>query len=97
VTRLLIERLGGLAGFGLPNSPLKSRGELDLSKLPQAVRQHIEELFNKPPSAEPTSPGPMHPFRYRITRETDSGSQTVEVPFDAVPTIVHESVKDTLD
>ena len=97
MTRLLIERLGGLAGFGLPSSPLKSRGELDLSKLPQTVRQHIEELFNKPPSAEPARPGPVHPFRYRITRQTDSGSQTVEVPFDAVPSVVHESVKDTLD
>lgn len=97
MTRLLIERLGGLAGFGLPGSPLKSRGELDLAKLPQTVRQAVEELFNKPPSAEPTRPGPVHPFRYRITRQTESGSQTVEVPFDAVPPLVHESVKDVLE
>jgi hypothetical protein len=94
---LLIERLGGLAGFGLPGSPLKSRGELDLSKLPQTVRQSIDDLFDKPPSAEPTRPGPVHPFRYRMTRQTDKGSQTVEVPFDAVPSVVHESVKDVLE
>ena len=97
MTRLLIERLGGFAGFGLPGSPLKSRGELDLSKLPPKVREAIEELFNKPPSAEPTRPGPVHPFRYRMTRQTESGSQTVEVPSDAVPSVVHESVKDVLD
>ena len=95
--RLQIERLGGFAGFGLPGSPLKSRGELELSKLLPADRQAIEGLFNNPPSAEPTRPGPVHPFRYRITRQTSAGTQTIEVPESAVPAVVRDIVKDFLE
>ena len=93
--RLQIERIGGLAGFGGPH--LKSRGELALSDLSPADRQAVEDLFSDPRKAAPAHPGEADAFRYRITRQTESGSQTVEVPFDAVPTIVHESVKDTLE
>jgi hypothetical protein len=92
VTRLRIERLGGFVGFGGPH--LKSRGELALAELADADRRAIEELFANPPKAEPKSP---HPVRYSITRQTPTGSETVNVPEDAVPPVIRDSVKDTLE
>jgi hypothetical protein len=93
--RVQIERIGGLAGFGGPH--LKSRGELALSDLSAADRQAVEGLFKEPQKAAPAPPGPVHPFRYLITRQTASGPQTIEVPESAVPAVVRDSVKDVLE
>jgi hypothetical protein len=95
VDRLQIERLGGFAGFGGPH--LKSRGELALSDLSPADRQAIEDLFRDPQKAKPTHPGEADAFRYRITRQTAAGTQTIEVPGNAVPAAVRDSVKDSLE
>lgn len=93
--RLQIERIGGVAGFGGPH--LKSRGELALSDLSPADRQAVEGLFSDPQKAMPTHPGEADAFRYRITRQTAAGSQTIEVPGNAVPGVVRDSVKDVLE
>ena len=92
--RLEIEKKGG-HGFGLPQSHLKSRGELQLSKLSAADRDAIERLFkSQVPAAKP---GAADFFTYTITRQTNSGPQTVVVPEDAVPAVVRDSVKDVLE
>jgi hypothetical protein len=36
-------------------------------------------------------------FRYRITRQTSKGPQTVEVPENSVPTALKNCVKDELE
>ncbi len=90
---LRIERVGGLAGFGLPGSKLKSEGDLLLSRLTEAERTAIDALFAVGEKArEATADG----FRYRITRQTAHGPETVELPEKLVPSIVRDSVKDTL-
>ena len=93
--RLQIERLGGFAGFGGPH--LKSRGELAVSDLSPADRQILEELFRDPQKAKPTHPGEADAFRYRITRQSAGGTQTIEVPGNAVPSAVRDSVRDVIE
>ena len=94
VDRLTIERVGGLAGFGLPGSHLKSKGEVALSELSPADRNALDALFD---SKEKSTPSMPDAFRYRITRQTPKGPQTIEVPEDRVPLILRNSVKDQLE
>jgi hypothetical protein len=95
VDRLQIEKIGGLAGFG--GTHLKSRGELAVSDLSPADNQVIEDLFKDPQKAVPAHPGEADAFRYRITRQTAAGTQTIEVPGSAVPAALRESVRDVLE
>jgi hypothetical protein len=95
VDRLQVERIGGLAGFGGPH--LKGRGELALSDLSPADRHAIEALFNDPHKVVPVHPGEADAFRYRVTRLTVAGSQTIEVPGNAVPAALRDSVRDVLE
>lgn len=89
---LKIERLGGLAGFGLPQSRLRSVGQLDLSALPAHVLSAVDALFDRPndPQHSPDA------FRYRLTRSTPAGEHTIEVPESAVPEAVSSAVQDEL-
>jgi hypothetical protein len=93
--RLQIERIGGFAGFGGPH--LKSRGELALSDLSPADIQAVEGLFNDPQKAVPAQPGEADAFRYRLTRQTPAGTRTIEVPSNAVPKALRDSVRDVLE
>ena len=94
VDRLKIERVGGLAGFGLPGSHLKSRGDVAVSELSPADRHAVDALFD---SKAMPAPGMPDAFRYRITRQTSQGPQTVEVPEEHVPMSLRNRVKDELD
>ena len=95
VDRLQIERVGGLAGFGGPH--LKSRGEMALTDLSSTDKQTIERLFKDPSQAKQKNPGQSDAFRYRITRQTSAGPQTIEVPEDVVPYALRNSVKDVIE
>jgi hypothetical protein len=92
---LKIERIGGLAGFGLAGSKLSSSGEQVLSALSAADQAAIEALFHGPahqPGLDQTRDG----FRYRLTRVTNGKNQTVEVPESAVPSALMACVSDKL-
>jgi hypothetical protein len=89
---LEVERLGGLAGYGTEGSRLRSRGQVDVSTLSAEDRQTVEVLFS---DARAGSPRPDE-FRYRLTRWTDKGPQSVEVPENQVPAAVRDVVKDEL-
>lgn len=91
--RIKIERIGGFAGFGGPGSKLKSKGEVSLSSLSSIDRSRVEEMFAAPNNTQ------SHPdaFRYRLSRETSTGAQTVEVSEEHVPESVRSSVVDTLE
>ena len=91
--RVAVERLGGFAGFGTPNSRLRSLGSIESSKLTAKDRQIVESLFTSPPTgATPKRDG----FRYKLTRQTAEGPQSVEVDEEHVPLAVKSSVKDEL-
>lgn len=92
--RLQIERLGGLGGFGGPGSRIKSKGEVGLSDLSATDRQTVADLFDKKTQVPAPKPDA---FRYRITRQTLGGAQTIEVPEEIVPPSLRDSVRDTLE
>jgi hypothetical protein len=92
---LKIERLGGLGGFGLLGSRVRSQGTRPLSDLSPADQAAVESMFqdkSKKASAPPVPDG----FRYRITRETKDGQETIEVPEANVPAALQACVKDEL-
>jgi len=90
---LKIERVGGLAGFGLPGSKLQSSGEQSISALSAADQASVEALFQNPPPQEEQQ---RDTFRYRITRSVKGKKQTVEVPESAVPIALKACVSDKL-
>jgi len=90
--KLTIERLGGFAGFG--GSHLKSEGQLVFSDLPPDDQAKVEKLFES--GSKPPVKNTNDVFNYRITREKDGRSQTIEVPESLVPAALISSVKDTL-
>ena len=91
--KLSIERLGGLAGFGVsPN--IKSEGEVDSSDLSPEDQAKVEKLFES--GSVPPAKNTNDVFSYRITRQKDGRSQTIQVPESLVPAALASSVKDTL-
>lgn len=96
VHQLKIERKGGLAGFGLPNSRLRSRGAIDLQSLSASDRQAIEKLFaGGAPSPAPASQADA--FQYHLTMTTPQGEKTIVVPERQVPEAIRDAVHDELD
>lgn len=90
---LKIERIGGLAGFG--SSRLASRGETALSALSAEDRASVDALFKGGRQAR--AAGPVRDgFVYRLTRNRNGRSQTVEVPEASVPPTIKDCVKDIL-
>lgn len=92
---LLVERLGGLAGFGSRGSRLRSRGTLDLDTLQEPERQKILALFSIGGTRETLKPGPDS-FRYRITRRRETGIQTIEAHEAVVPPAICSCVRDEI-
>jgi hypothetical protein len=91
---LKIERIGGLAGFGLPGSKVQSSGEQSISALSPADQASVEALFQDPP---PEKGQQRDAFRYRLTRTVKGHKQTVEVPESAVPIALKACVSDKLN
>jgi hypothetical protein len=91
VSKLVIERLGGIASFGGPN--IKSEGQLDSSDLSPEDQAKVEKLFEGGSVPPVKNTGDV--FNYRITRQKDGRSQTIEVPESLVPTALISSVKDS--
>jgi len=92
---LTIERLGGFAGFGGPGSRLRSHGTYSFDKLSPTDQARVEDWF-RTGGQSAAAPRVPDAFRYRITRTTPNGEETVEVPESAVPPSLRDSVKDEL-
>jgi len=90
VNTLKIERIGGLAGFGLPGSKVQSN---QFRRFLTADQASVEALFQNPPLREEQQ---RDGFRYRITRTVKGNKQTVEVPESAVPAALKACVSDKL-
>jgi len=89
---LHVERTGGLAGFGGARARIRSHGQVDLTTLSAADRTAVDALFHGPAAAE--AAGAADGFRFRLTRATPAGTETVVSPEAAVPTAVAACVKD---
>jgi hypothetical protein len=89
---LTIERIGGIAGFGGLNSRLRSRGEIDTKDLSNEEKQTVEELFSSVKNTE--SSNTADTFKYKISRMTSEGLESIEADEDKVPLSLIQSVKD---
>ena len=91
---LQVERIGGLAGFGSGGSHLRSQGQVDVASLSSQEQEAVEALFQSGPKTEPSKM--RDGFRYKISRTTPAGTETVEAAESAVPSAIARCVKDEL-
>jgi hypothetical protein len=92
--KLHVERLGGLAGFGAAHSHLRSHGEIDTAALSAVDQKVVEGLFQSHGKHKPSQA--RDNFRYRISRATPEGVETIEAPEELVPAALSKCVKDEL-
>ena len=90
-----IEKIGGLAGYGLPGSRLKSSGETAISALSSADQAWVEASFQKPPRSQEAG-NERDTHRYRITRTKNGRDQIIEVAEALVPHALKTCVTDRL-
>lgn len=90
----MVERVGGLAGFGGPGARIRSRGQIAFASLSEADQRTVEQLFKKRGKVKPSAL--RDGFSYRISRADASGAQTIEVPETEVPASIAACVKDEL-
>jgi len=91
--RIDIERYGGLAGYGMPGSRIRSRGYFMAQDLGAADQALLREIFLSPSEA-PT--WMRDAFRYHLTRQSDCGPQTVVVAESMVPEVMRDALHDEL-
>lgn len=91
--RIDVERFGGLAGYGMPGSRIRSRGYIMAKDLSVADQALLREIFLAPTEA-PT--WMRDAFRYHLTRQSDCGPQTVVVAESMVPETIRDAVHDEL-
>ncbi|BCH53860.1 hypothetical protein GOZ89_05105 [Agrobacterium vitis] len=90
---LILEKMGGFAGFGGAKSALRSDGVCAVEKLSAAEKQLIEEFFQQ---SLPQTAAVADGFRYRIVWPSRFGDRSVDVPESLVPDEIKASVKDRL-
>lgn len=92
-----IERLGGLGGFGLPGSAIRSRAVLTVADLSAGEHQALAGLLGTGTAPASTAArGAADGFRYRVTHVRGSARHELEVPESALPQSLQERVKDEL-
>jgi len=96
MSKLHVERIGGLAAFGTAHSRVRSHGEIEIAALSPTDQQAVEGLFQSQSKGKEKSSQARDAFRYRITRKTPQGVETIEAPEEAVPEALSQCVKDEL-
>lgn len=91
---LHVEKLGGLAGFGGSKSHIRSRGQVSTKELSPTDQKAVDSLFQTGDAVGRHSDADS--FRFRISRTTESGTETVEVSEGHVPAALAACVKDEL-
>lgn len=93
---IAIERIGGLAGFGLPGSHIESRGEVASTALSAATRARVDVLFATYGKGKAAPGKGADGFSYKISRATVNGMQVITVPEAEVPAELRDCVTDRL-
>ena len=91
---LHVEKLGGLAGFGGARARIRSRGQIETAALSAADQKAVDSLFQIGGASEP--PKGADGFRFRISRITAAGTETIEVSETHVPAALMSHVQDEL-
>ena len=97
VDEVKVEQVGGFAGFG--GARLKSSGIVKISSLSGSDRAALDALFQRQRGPRPDTPGPQSAdqLRYRLTRVTPTGEETVEAGEAEVPAAVKASVSTKIE
>ena len=96
---LLIERLGGIAGMGLPGSRIRSQARVAGKALSTEESKSVAALFATPPpagTAAAKGADRADGFRYRLTLHRDNEEQKIEVSETALLVSLQERVQDEL-
>lgn len=96
MTDIVIERIGGIGGFGLPGSHIESRGEVAASALSAATRARVDLLFATYGKGKAAATRGADGFSYKISRTTVNGMEVITVPEAEVPAELRDSVTDRL-
>lgn len=100
MTTLHIERLGGLAGYGLPRARLRCTGTVDSATLPAATQAAVAQLFAAPRHRRSPAVGQVRDgYTYRLTRPSatsGAADEVVEVVEAALPPELLASLHDEL-
>jgi hypothetical protein len=90
VSDVTIEQMGGLVGANSPGGHVRMRGSVAWSALSEADRATLDRLF--------TSKRPVNAnFYYRLTRQIDGGTETVDALPEQVPQALVARVQTTLE
>ena len=92
MSKLKIEKIGGMAGFGGKNSHLSSRGEIETKDLSHEDKKVVEGLFASQSKTKSTLA--RDTFRYRISRTTPNGTESIEAEEEKIPDILKQCVRD---
>ena len=91
---LQVERIGGLGSFGGAKSHVRSQGQVDLATLSAAEQRAVESLFRS--QAGTKTSRVRDGFRYKISRTTSAGIETIETAESFIPPVIAQCVKDEL-
>lgn len=91
-----IERLGGLAGIGLPGSRIRSRALLRGSELSAEERESVDALFKARTDAVPPPQTSADHFRYRLKLSAGRSRSEIEVGEADLLASLQERVQDEL-
>ena len=93
---LHVEKLGGLANFGGLHARIRSRGQLDTAALSAKELKAVDRLFHAAGTSEAPSatPAAADGFRFRISRSSAIGTETVEAHEARVPPALASCVRD---
>lgn len=94
--QLLIERLGGLAGVGLPGSHIRSRAIVEGKALSTEESLSVAALFANPSTASVTAVKGADGFRYRLTLHRNNDNKKIEINEAALLVSLRQRVQDEL-
>jgi hypothetical protein len=89
---LHVEKRGGLAGFGGARSRIRSHGQIDTAALSDDDQKTVDSLFRTRGASARHAEADA--FRFRISRTTAAGTETVEASEADVPAAIASCVKD---
>ena len=90
ISEVTIEQMGGFVGAGSPGGHVRMRGRVAWSALSEADRAAIDRLFTAKTSVNAN-------LYYRLTRQRDGRTETVDALPEQVPRALADSVQTTLE
>ena len=98
MTLVRVERIGGVAGFGLAVGHLRSFGTIDTATLKPAEQRIVEVLFSHRAQGKTAAhPGPAcDDFCYLLSRGSGAATETIEAAEAALPAAVVQCVRDEI-